>query len=244
MILTVGCSNKSEPVAKSDSINIISDKWEDKMIYTFGDSITWYDGNEYTTNHNNSGEIAIGYQSYIRGELNAKVKNYGISGETLVGISNKIKETNLSSADAVIVTGGVNDWSKSISLGEIKPIGSTYDTNTSYGALQSSIEYIINQYHDVSIFLITPIPAMFKEESDKPMAGQEFPSYYKEMFIEVGNLYKIPVLDWYEKTGFNEDYKKWYQDKEGTTLGDRFMHVGNKGYEVMSEYLIPFLVEN
>lgn len=48
-----------------------SSKWEGKTIYTFGDSITWYDGNNYFEIHKEYGKKAIGYQTHMRNELRA-----------------------------------------------------------------------------------------------------------------------------------------------------------------------------
>lgn len=221
-----------------------SSKWEGKTIYTFGDSITWYDGNNYFEIHKEYGKKAIGYQAHMRNELRAKVKNYGKSGATTVDISRIIKSHSFKKVDAVTITGGVNDWNKYVPIGEIQPNGSNFDTNTSYGAIQSAIEYIAVNNPYTKIYLMTPIPAKIKEKSDSILKGQEFPISYRDMFIEIGKLYNIPVLDWYKLTGFNKDYDKWYKDKEDMDLGDRYFHVGDEGYKVMAEYLIPFLNSN
>lgn len=177
--------------------NIQDYKWKDQTIYTFGDSITWYDGNDYFKSHNEYGKKATGYQSYMRERLKARVKNFGESGATLVDIASIIKSQNFSSVDAATITGGVNDWNKYIPLGNLEDKYSDFDIKTSYGALQSSIEFIIKENPKVKIFLMTPIPGKIKEFSDSVLAGQEFPVKYRDMFIEIGRLYEIPVLDWY-----------------------------------------------
>lgn len=242
-ILITGCSSNRNFSSDSEEINVASDKWENKTIYTFGDSITWYDGNKYTENHLESGKIAKGYQSYIRGELGAKVENYGISGETLVGIYNTIKGKKYENTDGVIITGGVNDWFYEVPIGELEPPGSEFDVKTSFGALQSSVEHIQEANKDTAIFLMTPIPGAFKEDSQEKIAGQELPVQYQKMFLEVSDLYNLPVLDLYSESGFNTDYPYWYGDKQGTPLGDRYIHIGDEGYEEIAKHLIPFLVE-
>lgn len=228
--------------AKSDVINVDTTNFKNKQIYTFGDSITWYDGNEYTENHLESSDKAIGFQSYLRGELSANVENFGISGETLVGISKKIKEGKYKNVDYVLLSGGVNDWFKEVPLGEIESIESDFDTDTSFGALQSGIEFIQSE-SNAKIILITPIPGKFKKESKEVLAGKELPDAYQKMYMEIGDLYNLPVVDWYKETKFEDDFSKWYRDKPGTVLGDRYIHVGNEGYEVMAKILIESLVK-
>jgi lysophospholipase L1-like esterase len=218
-------------------------KWVGVIIYTFGDSITWYDGKAYTGNHNEQGNIAIGYQSYMREMLGAIVNNYGVSGRTLPQIYTIVQGYSYAGVGAVTLTGGVNDWYYQVVMGSISPIGSTFDTTTSYGALQAAIEYIISQNQKIKIYLMTPIRGMFKDDSTEPIAGQEFPETYADMFKEVGALYGIPVIDWYNLCGFNKlNYADWYQDKG--TLGDRYIHVGDDGYKRMAEVLIPALLNN
>ena len=239
-ILIAGCAKK--PSANSEAISVSSSKWEEKNIYTFGDSITWYDGNEYVSSHLDSGELAIGYQSYIRGELDAKVKNYGINGATLVQINETIKETDYSDADAVIIMGGINDWYKNTPLGEFKEPGEKFDETTTFGALQSAVEHILNEKEELSVYLISPIPAMIEKEGDL----QEFPNTYDEMYTKIGDAYDFPVLSLYTKSKFSDDYNKWYRDnnEDPEVPYERYIHIGNEGYETISKYIIPFLVEN
>lgn len=215
--------------------------WTGKIIYTFGDSITWYDGKPYSEAHTEKGGIARGYQSHMREQLGAQVVNCGANGQTLPGILSVIEAQKYDGVHAVTITGGVNDWGQHVLLGTVEPIGSAFDRSTSLGALQSAIEYIMKQNQSTRIYLLTPIRAKFKETSSDSLAGMEFPPDYADGFIDLGKLYGLTVCDWYRLSGFNEtSYPEWYCDI-GPMLGDRYVHVGDKGYKRMADILISVL---
>ena len=221
-------------------------KWKGKSIYAFGDSITWYDGRQYVQGaHAEYPNIAKGYLSYMREELGAFVRNLGYNGGSLKNqISAEIKDiTSYVGVNAVTITGGVNDWYTGEDIGAIAPIGSTFDLDTSYGSLQSAIEYILNSNPSIKIYLITPIRGMVKETATHVLVGQEFPETYADLIKSVGELYGLPVLDWYNLSGFNKlNYSNFYKDIG--TNDSIYIHVGDEGYKRMSEVLIPFLRDN
>lgn len=219
-------------------------KWNGKLIYAFGDSITWYDGNPFGNAHIESGIMAKGYLSYMRDELGATVNNYGISGGTIQShIATSIKSKSFVTVDVVTINGGANDWATTSSpppLGTIAPIASAFNIATTYGALQSAVEYILTSNPKIKIYFITPIRGYLKPESTNPLKGQELPESYTNMFKEVGELYGIPVCDLFNQCGFNKlNYSNWYGDIGA--LGDRYIHLINLGYKRMAEILISFL---
>ncbi|MEN5085714.1 SGNH/GDSL hydrolase family protein [Sphingobacterium faecium] len=210
-----------------------ADKFKNKIVWFFGTSITYYNGQQYSIAHSENPRICKGYQSYISQYLKCTVTNFGGSGNNLTQISATIKSKNYSSVDYVCIEGGVNDWAQGMAIGSLLPIGSAFNVNTSYGALQSAIEHIISQNSSCRIYLLGTIRGWIDELG-------AYPEIYMNMFKEIGKLYGIPVLDWYNECGFN-DLNKLHFYKDIGSLSDRQIHLGDEGYKVMGELAVSFL---
>lgn len=222
-------------------------KWEGKKIVTFGDSITWYDGHEFVGSHIETGNIAKGYQYYMRSKLKCTVINEGMDGKTMPEIwADKIKSYDFSDVDAVTITSGANDYKNLTELGMIDGIGSKHDESTFYGALQSSIEKIKFDNTRTKIYLLTPIKGWFNEEGTESVPNPEAKGLmgtdYVNAIKEIGKLYKTPVCDWYSETGFNEKNRAKYYGE--TDKSPYYLHPTNAGFKRMADILIPFLKKN
>lgn len=223
----------------------VDSKWKDKKGVTFGDSITWYDGQPFANSHKNYGETVKGYQSYMKEKLGCTITNKGASGEDLTQITQRIKLYNFSETDFVTLTSGANDARKGIPVGEIGGVGSNFDLSTFIGSLQSGIEYMINSKKDIKIYLMTPIRGWYKyyntpsvPNTDPNIIGM-MPESYANAIKSVGKLYGIPVLDWYNLTGLNELTKTSYLGDLDTT--SYYLHPTNPFFKIMASSLIPFL---
>ena len=206
----------------------------EKTIVTYGDSITWYDGEEYLPETKEPGITVVGYQSYMRDKLNAIVINRGISGYTTPEISRCIQNSDLAGVDAVTILAGTNDFKdmKSEPIGEISSIGSSSDMDTFIGAYQQAIEYILNNYPGTKIYLFTPVQAW--EDSLGLM-----PETYPQAVIDLGALYSIPVCDLYHQSGINESTKSVYIVDIDELSFD--FHLNTKGYTKIANIMVPFL---
>ena len=210
--------------------------WKDKIVYTFGDSITWYDGREFSPGHSEAGQIAVGYQSYLR-QLGCTVTNYGKSGYTMPQILEVIKGQSYLSCDCVTITCGANDFRVSAvePLGEIAPIGSAFDETTMIGALQAAIEWLIGTKPSLRIFIMTPIKGFTYNEG----VWATMPEEYAQAFLDVGKLYSLPVCDWYHDSGIN------FLNKT-TFIGDPYetthymLHPTNAGFALMGRTITGF----
>ncbi len=214
-------------------MNHLTSKWIGKTIVTFGDSITWYDGQSFGSSHSESGQITVGYQSYIRKHLGAVVKNEGVSGYTMPQISERVRSYDFSGVDAVTLTAGANDFRNIPTLlGTVRPIGSEFDNSTTIGALQSAIEYILDQNPIIRIYILTPI---------KGWNGSDvMPTAYPDSLKKVAECYALPVCDWYSESGINAITKSVYIGDDDTLPYK--LHPTNSGFERMASILIPFLV--
>ena len=214
-------------------------RWKGKKIVTFGDSRTWYDKHNYTENTKSewTGKTCIGYQEYIRELLQATVDNQGFSGYTSIQICQQIVAFDFAGYDAVFLEGGVNDFinASQVTIGEIAPIGSTFDTNTVYGAWQNAIEYILNNYPSVKIYMDIPAIAW--------VDNNVFPYNTAKIKGEIAELYNIPCFDLYKKGGINElnrDY--WYADDVSATTWR--LHFNDYGNQLIGEKLAQFINNN
>lgn len=227
--------------------NTITSQWVNKKFVTFGDSITWYDGKKYNYASKEEGVIVRGYQTYMREDLKCVVDNQGVSGYDMPHIYSKINSYNYTNINAVTITSGANDHRKGIYPGTVMPIGSKFTTTTFAGALQASIEKIINTNNNIKIYLITPVRGWYNENntSNVPNAykGQMALSEdYVNIMKSIGNLYAIPVCDLYNLSGINKLNRP-------TLIGDKesdpyYLHPSTKGYTRIADVLIPFLNNN
>jgi len=212
-------------------------KWLGKTFVTFGDSITWYDGQTYNEGDKEFGTVVKGYQTYMRQKLGATVINEGFNGYKMPQINTVIKAYDFTGVDAVTITAGANDfrYQSTEPLGTVQAIGSTFDNTTYIGALQESIEYILGQNTEIKIYLLTPVKGW---ENVIGIMPENYPNAVKEL----GKLYSLSVCDWYYESGINDLTKLTYiGDVENNGYN---LHPSTKGYERMANILIPFLENN
>lgn len=211
-------------------------RWLGKVFVTFGDSITWYDGNNFLNTHTEYNTKAIGYQSYMREGLQCRVNNAGVSSKTMPEILAIIQAYDFTLIDAVTITSGANDFRNVlIGLGAVQPIGSAFDTATYTGAMQAAIEHILAQNPLIKIYLLAPVKGWANGFGIMPVT-------YPDAMKAVGALYSLPVCDWYGLSGINEITKPvLIGDLEANTY---YLHPTNAGYERMGELIVPFLANN
>ena len=133
------------------------------------------------------------------------------------------------SYDGVILAGGVNDkFFKNMEDGELMPAGSSFDASTIYGAWQSAVEYILNNYPNVIIYLTIP-----------PIAwnGDNIYQYSTaKIKAEVAELYNLPYMDLYSSLGINSQNRDYYyvDDVAKTNWRIHFNDIGNEliGYVI------------
>lgn len=214
-------------------------KWDRKTLVCFGDSRTWYDGHSYgdRTKEELKGNICIGYQQTISKILNCNIISQGASGDTSVQICDRIKMYDFSNIDFVLFEGGVNDFvkSSSVTIGEISPIGSEFDTSSVYGAWQSAIEYVLTNYPNVQIYIDIPVTAW--------TSAGEFPYTVAKIKKEIAELYNIPCKDMYKESGINlVNRDNYYCDD--VALTGWHLHFNDAGNKLIGEKLASFMLSN
>ena len=215
-----------------------------KSCVCFGDSITWYDLQEYTWGKA-QGVMAIGFETWMRRRIGLSVTNKGISGAVAPQICNSLKATDLSGYDYLTLTSGANDERHNTTLGAVLEAGSTFDTSTYCGSIQSAIEYALTQNPEIKIILCTPIQGWIYSNGydatdypEHPTSGDIDPKWGNAI-KRIAEIYALPVCDWFAESGLNWiNHDVYYNDPEPPTNTSYSLHPTAKGYERMSEILI------
>lgn len=188
------------------------DPYKDKTIVAFGDSIVagwgWEEG---------TGIIQPLKEKYA----DATWINKAESGANMTVTSSPAHTPIVSqitsytgAADAIILDGGVNDKNNGISIGSMaSAYDATYDTTTFCGALESSLQYIMDRYPlAVKLYLI---PHSFGKDNSY------LDSIY-EKAIEICKKWNMPYLDMrtYSQIAMTSANKEAYTYNPNSQKGD------------------------
>ena len=223
-------------------------KWAGKKYTSFGDSITWYNGQTFLTSHLESGQIAKGYQSYVVDDLGCNLDNRGRSGWDMTQIyASEINVYDFSSTYLTTITSGANDCRKGVPVGTLQPIGASFDTATYAGAMQASIEKVIASNKACKIVLITPIRGWYSEynttsvpNTDPTIVGL-MKREYPDMVKAIGKLYGVPVVDFYDGLGWNDLNKNYWLGDNPAVFTAYLLHPMNRGFQRMGELVVDAL---
>lgn len=230
------------PTIDKDQIkNILSEivthfPLEGKTIYVFGDSRTWYNGNKYTDTCKEEikGKVCVGYQQEIIRRTKSNVVSFGYDGRNSEYICARIKEKDFSTVDIAILDGGVNDYIVGGTLGEIKPIGSVYDTSTVYGAWQSAIEHIMSSNPKCKIIVNTPFVCW--------NVNGKLPSNIALAKKEIANLYSLDCLDLYNLSNINEFNRDNFFADDFTLSSQWRLHLNDFGNKWIGSIISNFIL--
>ena len=166
----------------------------------FGDSIT------YGADLIIGGRVATPYPTAVSNILNLEsFENKGVSGSTLtsntLGLDcmTDIIISYKGEADIIGVLGGVNDYNRSLPLGDIND----KNTNTIYGALHVSMSYLKKNYPEAYIFYMTPYKEYYQSNHWSKNNSQGYNLEDVANAVKnVAAVYDIDVLDLFEKGNF------------------------------------------
>ena len=210
-----------------------------KRFVCYGDSLTWYDGNAFTWGEH-EGETCVGFESYIRSELQARaVANRGESGKTTPQICGKIlTATDLSNYDVLTIMGGDNDDRLEVSIGTVQPVGGTFDATTVCGALQSAIEYALGQNPNLRIILMTEPMGWTYQSGTMDRVSELVPNAYRN----VAKQYGLPLIDLWNASGINELTRETFYADPAPSDNQLYMyHPNNDGWVRCSKVIIKHL---
>lgn len=229
-----------------------------KTCVCYGDSLTDYDGKEYTWGPH-EGEICIGFESYLRTYCFMDVTERGYSGKTTPQICGYIRNvSDFASFDYITIMGGDNDDRVNhnvydpgeedplpdVDIGILMPVGSTFDTDTVYGALQSAIEHVLGVNPSIRIILMTEPIGWTYYENKMNRVNEDIPNAYRR----VAELYGLPLIDLWNESGVNELTRTTlYADpapyNEGGTNQSYMYHPNNDGWKRISKIICNRILE-
>lgn len=196
-------SNKSYFYEASES-SLSSSRLSSLTIAYNGDSITESRTNSSATSYNGGA-----YPKIIADLTNSSYANFSVGGGTLAEIStsghqvvNDIVNMN-GNYDAIILSGGINDYWKNVPLGSYTEGDYTSDVNitTICGALESIFRQAINKWCGKPImFVITH--KIGGTAFTQNTAGYTFDDVH-EKIVGICHKYSIPYYDAYQDSGLN-----------------------------------------
>ena len=241
-LLYVNCNSENNvSIVTSDSHELItyqSYSAKGKSIVTYGDSLTWYDTQQFTWG-TDEGTPCIGFQTYLRTVVGMQTTNRGESGKTTPQICTKIRNAeDLDDFDYMTIMGGNNDDRLDVTIGSLQPVGGTFDTTTIYGALQSAIEYALTENPALRIVLMTEPMGFTYQNNTLDRVSDLIPNAYRR----VAELYGLPLIDLWAKSGINELTRAEYYLDPSTGNTDYMYHPNNKGWNLLSKIICSEIV--
>ncbi len=212
-----------------------------KTLY-FGDSIVAFDGQNFCCenvyNHPNPTQTCKGYPTLLNEKLGLEnLGNYAVGGHTILDQREFILKQDFSQAQLVIISVGVNDFSRSVPIGNLPDIANTVYDDTFYGAYAQCLDHIFNSNPSVKVILMTPLHrntlhrngSGVTSVSDTVINGNTLFDF-ADAIVNLGRIYSCPVADMLSNSGLNHINLKNY-----TFEG---VHPTNKGYEFIVHELI------
>ena len=210
-----------------------------RNCYCYGDSLTWYDGQNFTWGAH-QGEKCVGYETYLRTYLRLSVSNMGVSGQTTPQICSRLASDSAprQHGDIILLMGGDNDDRLSVPVGTLLPPKSTFDTTTVYGALQNAIETVLTARPTLRIILMTEPQGWTYRNGSLERVDDIYPNAYRR----VAELYGLPLIDNWNNSGINELTRNTlYADPPDTENTMYMYHPYNNGWERISKYIVKEL---
>lgn len=206
-----------------------------KSIMTWGDSLTYYDGQEYSWGEH-EGEICIGYQSYMKNYLGLVVTQLGMSGKTTPEICNAIMNNSLdfTAYDYMTIMSGDNDDRLSVPIGTLLPVGSQFDVTTVIGALQGAVEYSLTQNPKLRIIIMSEPMGWTYVNGAMKRVSSLIPNALKQ----VAEQYGLPFVDLWSESGINEMNRvAFYADPAPSDNHMYMYHPNNDGWKLISKVI-------
>ena len=215
----------------SDAYVANRDCFSGKKWLATGTSITWYDGKVYSAGVH-TGEICRGYVGRVSRRKHLLVTNEGISGSTLANVSessliNRYTSLDWANTDIATIEYGVNDFGHAVEIGTAEdPAG----TNTFAACLKTVIEYALAQNPSICLVICTEPDV----RGNTANTGGHYLKEYTDVTLATAEQYRLPVCDWYYKSGINALNKGDSSTDKMTADGT---HPNDKGHMRMGAML-------
>ncbi|MBO5321808.1 MAG: SGNH/GDSL hydrolase family protein [Clostridia bacterium] len=214
-------------------------KLEGKKINFLGDSITY---------GMSAGSTDKKYTSLVAKKTGAICRTYGVSGTRIAkqktpsekpshDLSFCMRALEMDKdADIVVVFGGTNDFGH----GDAN-MGSMDDRtdDTFYGALHTLYTYLIKEFPNSTIIVLTPLHRLMEDNPCGTNGGSiEYGTLkdYSDAIKEVANFYNLHILDLFEKCEMNPNIEGHIEKYMPDGL-----HPNDLGHEIIADMIINFI---
>ena len=223
------------PVGKLSDAYFERDDFAGKTWLAAGTSITWYDGKAYQGGLT-EGELCRGYIGIVTSRKKLNVVNDGISGSTLGNKNansfiNRYQSLDWANTDIATLEFGVNDLGNSI------PVGTAADAagTASFAAcMKTVIEYALAQNPKIILILCTEPDVRGTNTNTNNNTLKD----YTDVTLAIADQYRLPVCDWYYRSGINA-LNKGDQTKSWMTIDGT--HPSDAGHKRMGAMLLQVM---
>lgn len=195
----------AEPVVIHNKLDIMrqinADRFRGKKWLVTGTSVSYQDSKVYTEGVA-EGEIVRGYIGNVSRCKPMLIRNEGISGSTLAdttqdtALINRYQNLNMGDYDFITVEYGINDFGRNV------PVGTANDasgTDTFAACLKTIIEYALAQNPIVGLIVCTEPDVRGTTTNQNGNTLKD----YADVTLEIAKQYRLPVCDWFYKSGIN-----------------------------------------
>ena len=177
-----------------------ADRFKGKRWLAFGTSVTYQDSKYYTEGVAD-GEVVRGYIGNVVRRKPMVITNSGVSGSTLAGsdansLINRYDDFTYTDYDFVTIEYGINDFGNDV------PVGSASDaagTSTFAACLKTIIEYILTENPIIGLIICTDPDVRGTTLNNNSNMLKD----YADVMLEIAAQYRLPVCDWFYKSGIN-----------------------------------------
>jgi lysophospholipase L1-like esterase len=205
------------------------------VVYCFGDSIMAQDGKIFARypdyNPDQVGQRCVGWPSLLKKYLDVEVAaNFAVSGDGIAAQKELILQQDFSQVDLVIISLGINDFTRGKAIGTMPDSEARTHDNTFIGDYCAALDYIFTSHPAIRVILMTPLHrnTLYRSQKgarnaiDTVIHGQVVLDFVRAI-RDIGAFYSCPVADMYAESGLNRFNYPLY-----TFEG---LHPTNPGYE-------------
>lgn len=214
---------------KIEAINVVGAKYraefEGKKWVSFGDSITYYNL----------------WQPYIINQTELDHYNCGIGATSLAGSDEnafwqavRLDAVKANNPDIVTILGGANDCFANIPIGTNDNLEDK-DTSTFIGAYSYIIDNLLTWKPSLKIIILTTTYAHDDGAGYNHTYGE-----YAEACRLVASYYKLPLVDLYNESGFNQFT---LGDAPNNIYSDDNIHPNDKGARIIASMVLNKMKE-
>ena len=160
------------------------------------------------------------------------------AGDNNLSIIRELLNIDFANVDAVIMTGGGNDWKVENYWGTS---GST-DIGTTLGAINEIVRLLFTAYPKLKVYWSTPIVSwdnypvtqIIEDYSDNVVHGGKTKPEFVDMLVNEVEKYHLPVCNLYKTLGWNQyNFSNYFTGADG-------VHPGN-GYKEIAMRILSFI---